>query len=194
MATEHPDGNKPTLPIFTDSDHRFFDNFMAYAHENKCGWLIDKMDIATLEDMDSEEYKNAYDAEHDDHDQEYANKWRDDSSRTSGMLHRAVKYHPLARNIIKRALKVNPTDGVKALEALYKEYSPEARSAEISIMFNSYAQRGAPIQEFIATFDDYITALEDSKVANITDKYKVTAKTPALKQHVLALQPAGGGG
>ena len=62
------------------------------------------------------------------------------------MLYRAVKYHPLARNIIKRALKDNPTDGVKALKALYKKYSPEARSAEISIMFNSYAQRGAPIQ------------------------------------------------
>ena len=115
--------------------------------------------------MDSEKYKNTYDAGHDDHDPEYANKWRYDSSRISGMLYRAMKYHPLARNIIKRALKDNQADGVKALKALYKKYSPEVRSAEISIMFNSYAQRGAPIQEFIATFDDYITALEDSKAS-----------------------------
>ena len=105
MATEHPDGNKPTLPTFTDSDHRFFDNFMAYAHENKCGWLIDKMDIATLEDMDSDKYKNYDDEEHDDHDADLANQWRNDSSRISGMLCRAVKHHPLARNIVKRALK-----------------------------------------------------------------------------------------
>ena len=49
MATEHPDGNKPTLPTFTDSDHRFFDNFTAYAHENKCGGLIDKMAPSLLD-------------------------------------------------------------------------------------------------------------------------------------------------
>ena len=68
--------------------------------------------------MDSEKYKNTYDAGHDDHDPEYANKWRYDSSRISGMLYRAMKYHPLARNIIKRALKDNQADGVKALKAL----------------------------------------------------------------------------
>ena len=46
--------------------------------------------------------------------------------------------------------------------------------------------------EFIATFDDYITALEAG--ANITDKYKVNQflikVDPALKSHVISLTSA----
>ena len=57
-----------------------------------------------------------------------------------------------------------------ALKKLYEKYSPEAQYAAIQIQFDTYAQCGCPLDEFIATFDDYITALEAG--ANITEKYK----------------------
>ena len=49
-----------------------------------------------------------------------------------------------------------------------------------------------PLNEFIATFDDYVTALEAG--THVTEKYKVNQSLikvdPALKSHIISLNSA----
>ena len=196
---DHRDGSKLTLPRFDPKDPTFFDDLQAYAQDRGLGWLLhadgeDTNDISKYEDMQSDTYKNLKTTGDNatDDDKDKARRWIHDSSVLAGILRRSTHRDPLGRNIIKRALKRDNTDGVHALEKLYEKYSPEAQSAAIQIQFDAYAQRGCPLDEFIATFDDYITALEAG--ANITEKYKVNQflikVDPALKSHVISLTSA----
>ena len=109
-----------------------------------------------------------------DDDKEKARRWIHDSSVLAGILRRSTHRNPLGRNITKRALKRDNTDGVYALKKLYEKYSPEAQPAATQIQFDAYAQRGCPLDEFIATFDDYTTALGAG--ANTTEKQGVSAR------------------
>ena len=87
-------------------------------------------------------------------------------------------------------MKRDNTDGVHALKKLYEKYSPEAQSAAIQISWAHMPSAGA-FDEFVAAFDDYITALAG---ANITEKYKINQflikVDPALKSHVISLTSA----
>ena len=196
---DHRDGSKLTLPRFDPKDPTFFDDLQAYAQDRGLGWLLhadgeDTNDISKYEDMQSDTYKNLKTTGDNatDDDKDKARRWIHDSSVLAGILRRSTHRNPLGRNIIKRALKRDNTDGVHALKKLYEKYSPEAQSAAIQIQFDAYAQRGCPLDEFIATFDDYITALEAG--ANITEKYKINQflikVDPALKSHVISLTSA----
>ena len=162
---DHHDGSKLTLPRFDPKDPTYFDDLQAYAQDRGLGWLLhangdDTNDISKYEDMQSEKYKNLKTTGEDatDEDKKKAQRWIHDSSVLAGILRRSCHRNPLGRNIVKRALKKDNTDGVHALKKLYEKYSPEAQSAAIQIQFDAYAQRGCPLDEFIATFDDYITA------------------------------------
>ena len=166
------DGSKLTLPRFDPKDPTYFDDLQAYAQDRGLGWLLhaegeDTNDISKYNDMTSEQFLNLKTSGEDAtvEDKTKATKWINDSSILAGILCRSCKRNPLGRNVVKRALKADNTDGVHALQKLYDKYSPEAQSAAIQIQFDSYAQRGCPLDDFIATFDDYITALEDSKAS-----------------------------
>ena len=157
---DHHGGSKLTLPHFDPKDPTYFDDLQAYAQDRGLGWLLhadgdDTNDISKYEDMQSDTFKNLNTTGDDatDDDKDKARRWIHDSSVLAGILRRSTHRNPLARNIIKRALKRDNTDGVHALKKLYEKYSPEAQSAAIQIQFDAYAQRGCPLDEFIATSD-----------------------------------------
>ena len=196
------DGSKLTLPRFDPKDPTYFDDLQAYAQDRGLGWLLhadgdDTNDISKYDDMTSDKFQNLKTTGNDatDEDKTKATKWINDSSILAGILRRSCKRNPLGRNVVKRALRSDNTDGVHALKKLYDKYSPEAQSAAIQIQFDSYAQRGCPLDDFIATFDDYVTALEAS--GRVTDKYKVDQFLikidPVLKSHVISLNSAASG-
>ena len=140
---DHRDGSKLTLPRFDPKDPTYFDDLQAYAQDRGLGWLLhadgdDTNDISKYEDMQSDTYKNLLTTGEDatDDDKEKARRWIHDSSVLAGILRRSTHRNPLGRNIIKRALKRDNTDGVHALKKLYEKYSPEAQSAAIQIQYS----------------------------------------------------------
>ena len=122
---DHRDGSKLTLPRFDPKDPTFFDDLQAYAQDRGLGWLLhadgeDTNDISKYEDMQSDTYKNLKTTGDNatDDDKDKARRWIHDSSVLAGILRRSTHRNPLGRNIIKRALKRDNTDGVHALKKL----------------------------------------------------------------------------
>eukprot|EP00936_MAST-01D_sp_MAST-1D-sp1_P001906 g1906.t1 len=160
---DHRDGSKLTLPHFDPKDPTYFDDLRAYAQDRGLGWLLhaggdDTNDTSKYEDMQSEKYQNLTGEAASDEDKNKARRWIHDSSVLAGILCQSCHQSPLGRNIVKRALKED----------------------NIQIQFDAYAQRWCPLDEFIATFDDYITALVDGGAHSLTPALETDFATCCL--------------
>ena len=128
MNHRHNNEDKGTEPcgflVCKDEHTLWYDEFQAYCQDRGLGWRLHSSsghDVETYDDMTSEKFTNLKTTgeDKDEDDVKKAEKWIKDSSIIAGALRRACRGNPLARNAVKRALKEDSTDGVRAFKALY---------------------------------------------------------------------------